>query len=228
VIWGFTLGDCIRVLLVDNHTILREGLKRLLELHGDIEVSWMASTAEEALGLGLEELDLAVIEISLPGENGIWLVRQLRAQFSSLPILMLTMHTDTKSVMEALEAGADGYLTKAVEQQEMLRAIRSLVNGGSHIQARLAPQVIRSLRHKKSRSEPEPSDRDVEIIKLLVEGRSNSEIAKQICLSVSTVKANLRTLYQKLGVSNRTEAVAVVIQRGLVPYDMSFEKQPRR
>lgn len=206
----------IKVLLVDDHSILREGLKRLLELDGEVVVESMVSTAEEGLRIASDRFDLAIIDISLPGENGIWLVRQLRAKIPNLPLLVLTMHTETATVMEALEAGADGYLTKNVEGQEMLKAIRVLVNGGSYIQARVAPQVIGALRKRNNEPELEFSDRETDIIKLLVAGQTNSEIAGEICLSVSTVKANLRTLYQKLGVSGRTEAVVVAIQRGLV------------
>ncbi len=210
------MSDLKNVLLVDDHCILREGLTKLVEFGGEVIVSAAAATAEEGLSKVDSSIDLVIVDISLPDHDGTWLVKKIKAKNPTLPVLVLTMHSDTTTVLRALDSGADGYLTKDVQQPELLRAIRILIDGGSYIQDKVAPFVIGALRDKHKEPEPALSQRETEIIQLLVEGKGNAHIADHLCLSVSTIKANLRKLYNKLNVSGRTEAVAVAVQRGLV------------
>lgn len=205
--------DKIKVLFVEDHQVLREALIVLLECDDDVIVSDTASSAEEALKKIHKDIDLVILDLSLPGRDGIWLTRKIKAQNPNLPVLVLTMHDQPNFVLKALESGVDGYLTKWAGQQELLAAIRSLVENGSYLQARIAPLVVDALRQRESRRKFMFSEREREIARCLVKGLSNSEIAKTIRLSVSTVKSELRSLYSKLEVSCRIEAVAAVVEK---------------
>ena len=215
-----TLDRSTRVLVVEDQRVLREALVLLLEDSDDVIVSGTASSAEEALRKIDNKLDLVILDISLPGRNGIWLTKEIKKIRPNLPVLVLTMHDQSEFVLRALESGVDGYLTKSAGQQEILKAIDSLAGKGSYLQARIAPLVVDALRcREQTRRRVRFSEREREIASCLVKGLSNPEIAEKIRLSVSTVKSDLRSLYSKLQVSTRTEAVAVVVQKGLTRKD---------
>jgi len=213
----------IRVLVVEDHVVLREALIMLLESCDGLVVSDKAATAEEALRKIHSDLDLVILDISLPGRDGIWLTRKIKEVNPCLPVLVLTMHDQPSFVLKALQSGVDGYLTKWAGRQELLRAVHSVAGKGSYLQERIAPLVVEALQQRRRRSlsfgegvrEHSFSERELEIARCLANGLSNSEIAKRIRLSVSTVKASLRSLYSKLKVTCRTEAVAALVQRGL-------------
>ena len=208
-----------RVLLVEDHQVLRDSLTVLLKSTGDVIVRDAVATAEEALPKLCPELDLVILDISLPGRDGIWLTRKIKSIYPRLPVLVLTMHEGENSVISALEAGVDGYLTKWAGQSELLRAIRAVAHHGSYLQTRIAPLVVQALRQREARRHSTFSDREHEIARCLVKGLSNSEIAERIRLSVSTVKSDLKSLYSKLDVSGRTEAVAAVVEQGIAHRD---------
>ena len=209
----------ISVLLGEDHQVLRDSLTVLLKSTADIEVRDAVATAEEALSKLSRELGLVILDISLPGRDGIWLTRKIKSLYPRLPVLVLTMHEGEHFVISALEAGVDGYLTKWAGQQELLRAIRSVARNGSYLQTRIAPLVVQALRQREARRHTAFSDREAEIARCLVKGLSNSEIAERIRLSVSTVKSDLRSLYSKLEVSGRSEAVAAVVEKGIACRD---------
>lgn len=206
----------LRVLLVEDHLVLREGLVKLLEQSDEVVVAATAANAEEALEKLSEELQLVILDLSLPGRDGIWLAAEIKKQRPDLPILVLTMHEQTDFIVKALRSGVDGYLTKCAGHQELLRAIRAVVESGSYLQARLAPIVIDALRRRDTVRQVKFSEREERIARCLVRGLSNAEIAGLFRLSVSTIKSDLRSLYAKLKVTGRTEAVAVVVSKGLV------------
>ncbi len=209
--------------MVDDHTLLREGLKNLLEVEGSISVLGQACTAEEGLEKAmLTDCDAVLVDISLPNKDGLWMVRQLRDEKPDLPVLMLSMHTDDKTVLGALEAGANGYVPKSASYHEIVSAIQEVVQGRSYIHSRVATSVLRGLRHRAS-TESGPTlpggpltPRETEILTLAAQGLNSQAIAEKLYLSVSTVKTHLRGLYRKLDVTDRTQAVLVGIQRGLV------------
>ena len=205
-----------RVLLVEDHLVLREGLIKLLEGTDEVVVVDTAATAEEGLKKIHDDLDLVILDITLPGRDGIWLAGEIKAKYPSLPILVLTMHEQGSFVLRALEAGVDGYLTKWAGQSELLKAIRTIARKGSYLQTRVAPLVVNALRRRGASRELVFSDREHQIAKCLVNGMSNTEIASKIRLSISTVKADLRSLYAKLKVTCRTEAVAMVVQKRIL------------
>ncbi len=211
------LGD-IRVLLVDDHKILQEGLKSLLEAEPGVTVVAMAGTAQDGLAKAVgSNVQVAIIDISLPDHSGLWLLEQIQQQKPGLPVIVLSMHADQETVVKVLSAGAVGYLTKSAEATELLAAIRIVHQGGSYLQPQIAPLLLTALR---AGGRPTPvaglGDREREILSRVAAGQSNQKIAAELFVSASTVKAHLRTLFQKLGVSTRTEVVVEAMRQGLI------------
>lgn len=205
----------IRVMLVDDHDILREGLKGLLEADSEVRVVATAGSAAEGLTKALgSHIHVAVIDLSLPDQDGLWLLRQIRAEKADLPVLVLSMHADEENVVKLLAEGASGYLTKGADSVELLTAIRSVHQGGSYLQPRIAPFLLSALRRGAA---PDAfSQRERQILRYMADGLPNQTIADLLFVSTSTVKAQLRALFRKLDASTRTEAVVEAMRRGLL------------
>lgn len=216
----------INVLLVDDHYILREGVKALIESESEIKVAACAATAEEGLAKALGcNIDVALIDYSLPDHDGVWLLQRIHAQKPALPILVLSMHTDRDIVVRALSEGAAGYLPKSVDSSELLTAIRAVHQGGSYLHPTIAPHLLGALRNgTKDSSEVEFSERELHILQRAAEGWPNQRIADELFLSISTIKSDLRELFRKLNASTRTEVVAEAIRRGSIPQKGSQER----
>ena len=208
----------INVLLVDDHYILREGVKTLLESDPGVRVIACAATAADGLAKALgSNIHVALIDYSLPDHNGLWLLQQIRSRKPDLPVIVLSMHTDRETVVKALSEGASGYITKSVETPELLAAIRAVHQGGSYLHPTIAPHLLGAIRKESMISNAiDFSERELRILQHAADGWSNQRIADGLFLSPSTIKSDLRTLFQKLKVSTRTEAVAEAMQRGLV------------
>ena len=209
----------IYVLLVDDHQILRDGVKSLMETTPDVRVVATANTAKEALQkLEHTTIDVVITDMSLPDEDGVWLVTKIRSRWPDLPVQVLSMYSEPDQVVQALEAGASGYMTKIADKQELLDAIRTVASGNSYLQPRIAPYVISALRATNGRDtlKNKLTPRDLSLLRALSEGRSNREIGDQLHISVSSVKTALRSLYKKLNVSSRTEAVVVAMREGVI------------
>lgn len=208
----------INLMLVDEHVILREGLKTLLEATGTFQVIATTSRVEEALNLvALSNVDLVITELEFSHLDGVWLIEQARSAGCDLPILVLSKNFESKYVVKALTAGATGYLTKLSDSSELISSITALSRGGSYIQPQIAHLVVQALRTKREdKSQPLLSEREDQILNLLANGQSNVQIADNLYLSVSSVKTHLRNLYKKLDVNSRTEAVVTAIRLGLL------------
>jgi len=205
----------ISVLLVDDHDILREGIKQLLESSGRIKVVASVGTSREALTRveGMV-LDVAILDISLGLEDGVELLQAIKTLKPDLPTLMLSMYDDKATVLRALKAGADGYIGKNSSLRDLLKAITAVSNKESYLHPSLAPTVIAALRHDEKQPLCLLTQRESQILRMVAAGRNNGTIAKELFVSVSTVKANLRELFRKLGVSSRTEAVVKAMEIG--------------
>jgi NarL family two-component system response regulator LiaR len=215
----------IRVLIADDHAVVREGTRRMLEQEGDIEVVGEAADGEEAIKLA-EELrpDVAIVDIAMPRLDGIEATRQIKERCSSVTVLILSAYDDDQFVFSLLEAGAAGYLLKTVRSGELIDAVRAVHAGESVLHPAVAKKVLNRFvtggeKAASTRSAEVLSDREKEIMRLATQGLSNAEIAKELCLSIRTVQGHLGHIFNKLQVSSRTEAVVRALKEGWVMLD---------
>ena len=207
----------IRLLVVDDHPVVRQGLTAVLRWEPDLELVGEAADGHEALRLILEHRpDVVLLDLRLPGLSGVDVMRQARAQAPEVRFLVLTTYDTDSYIAPALAAGARGYLLKDASFDELMAGVRSVMEG----RAALEPGVAARLLERMSEAQPgELSERELEVLRLLVAGASNKGVAQQLVLSENTVKAHIRHIFDKLNVQSRSEAVAVALQRGLVPLE---------
>lgn len=210
----------ITVLLVDDHPVVIEGLRKLLETAGDIDVTGSANDAASALNQAqLLKPHVILLDLRMPGATGIQTTRRLREQGYSGAIIVLTSYGDQAYVTQALEAGADGYLLKSTPSELLITAIREASHGRRQLSPELLDGVlseIGDLARERTAREFSLNDEDLEILRRTSQGASNRAIATGMNLSEVAVKKRLALIYQKLGASDRASAVAVAIRRGLI------------
>jgi DNA-binding NarL/FixJ family response regulator len=219
----------ISILLVDDQRLMRDGLRTLLEMEDDFEVAGEASNGEEALqqvaALQLCNLqpDVVLMDIRMPGMDGVEATRRLRQRWPSSKVIILTTFDDDEYVFEGLRAGALGYLLKAISSEELSAAIRTVASGGALIDPSVTRKVVAEFARLASPARPlsaglaEPlSEREVEILKLLAQGLSNREIAHSLYLAEGTVKNYVTVLLQKIGARDRTQAALRGKELGLL------------
>ena len=210
--------DTIRILVVDDHQVVREGLRHMLELEADMEVVGEAGDAEEAL-TQVESLSPEVIlmDIKMPGVDGIELTQQLKKKQPSCNIIMLTLYDEY--LTEAIEAGAVGYLLKDVKREELTRAIRAVHEGRSSLNLSLnRDQLAEFAAPAGNKQRVYLSERELTILQMIAGGVTTEEIANQFFLSQASVKRSVRLIFEKLGVRNRSEAVSEAYKRRLLQH----------
>lgn len=213
------MEERIRVLIADDHPLFRKGLHGLLESVAGIEVVGEASTGEEVIVLAAQlQPDVVLMDITMPGVNGIEATRSILHVNPSVGILVLTMYEDDDSVFAAMRAGARGYLLKGVDQTEVLRAIHAVGSG----EAIFSPSIARRLMHYFVTLEktvppvfPELTDREREVLTLIAQGHTNAAIAEKLVLSSKTVRNHVSTIFSKLQVASRAEAIIRAREAGL-------------
>jgi DNA-binding NarL/FixJ family response regulator len=212
----------LRVVLVDDHPMVREGLRAVLEHLGDIEVAGEAGDGEEAVATVTRvRPHVVVMDLAMPGMSGIEATRRVVDANPDLGVLVMTMSDDDASVFAALRAGARGYVLKGATGEELVAAVRSVARGEAVFGAAVAGRIRRFLTEgigplpDRSTPFPEMTAREREILDLLADGRSNGEIAKTLFISPKTVRNNLSSVYAKLQVADRTQAVVRARQAGL-------------
>jgi two-component system, NarL family, response regulator LiaR len=215
----------IRIVIADDHAVVREGTRALLEREEDFEVVGEAQDGEEAVKL-IEETkpDVAILDISMPKFNGIEVTRRVKPLLPSLAILILTAYDNDEYVFALLEAGAAGYLLKDSPGQEIVDAVRSVHSGESVLHPSIARKVIQRAivgpsRSAESKSSIELSDREKDVLKLAAKGSSNRDIAETLCISVRTVQGHINSIFHKLGVGSRTEAIFLSVKKGWLSFE---------
>ncbi len=209
----------IRVVMADDHALVREGIRNVLERHPDIDVVAEAGDGREAVALTLElRPDVVLMDIAMPELNGIEATRQIKEQCPETVILVLTAYDDDRYVFALLEAGAAGYLLKNAHGSELVSAIREVHAGESILSPSVARKVLRKfvgLRgDRPTHEEATLTERELEILRLAATGRPNKAIAEDLSVSPRTVQLHLAHVFQKLGVASRTEAVVTGLKRG--------------
>ena len=215
-----SVPERIRILLADDHAVLREGMRDLLSREPDLEVVGEAATGLEAVEL-CEQLrpDVALMDIVMPGINGIEATRRIKKSSPTTAVLILSAYDDDRYVLGLLEAGAAGYLLKSARGEELVRAIRAVDAGESvlhpSVMARLLARAMRSKSDPTSRDDERSlTQRELEVLRLAARGMSNKDIANELALSLPTVKAHLVNVFNKMGVGSRTEAVLQALGKG--------------
>jgi two-component system response regulator NreC len=210
----------IRVLIADDHTIVRSGLRLLLEAEPGIEVVGEALDGEEAQRLAeLLQPDVVLMDIAMPRVDGVEATRQIKARWPDINILVLTMHRTEEYFFEVLKAGASGYVLKGAETDELIHAVRIVGRGEVFLYPTMARKLVSNyldqVKHG-SANEPQLSPRETEILQLLVDGYSNKEIAAELVISSSTVHSHRGNLMNKLGLSSRRDLIRYARQHGLI------------
>jgi len=215
----------IRVLIADDHALVREGTRRMLEQEVDMEVVGEAGDGEETVKLACElKPDVAIVDIAMPKLDGIEATKQIKERCPSVTILILSAYDDDQFIFSLLEAGAAGYLLKSVRSRELVDAVRAVYAGESVLHPSIAKKVLNrfvSTGGKPQDAKPVDvlSDREKEILRLATKGLSNADIAKELYLSVRTVQGHLGHIFNKLQVGSRTEAVVRALKEGWVTLD---------
>lgn len=208
----------IRLVVADDHTIVREGLKQLLGASGDIQVVGEAQDGHEVMDrVRSLDFDLLLLDMSMPGKSGIELIKQVRAERPKLRILVLSMHEEHQYAVRAIRAGASGYLTKESASRQLVEAIRKVAGGGAFISAEVAQSLaLGAMPDAKGAPHEALSDREFQIFRLIADGHSVSDIAEQLNLSVKTVSTHKANILQKMRMSSPAELIRYAITHRLV------------
>ena len=210
-----------RVLLADDHTVVRDGLRTVLDSVPDLQVVAEAADGAEAVELALsEDVELAVLDVSMPRMTGLQAAQELARRRPELRVLILSMHDNEQYFFEALKAGASGYVLKTAANRDLIEACRATMRGEPFLYPAAVRALVRDYLDRASRGEAMPEDpltpRELEIVKLIAEGLTSEEIAEQLVISKKTVDRHRANVLEKLGMRNRVELTRYAIRRGLV------------
>jgi DNA-binding NarL/FixJ family response regulator len=208
----------IRVLLADDHAIVRAGLKELLADTGDMTVAGEATNGQEVMArVRAQDFDVAVLDMSMPGRSGIELIKQIKDEKPKLRILVLTMHSEEQYAVRALKAGASGFLTKEAAADQLVAAIRRIAGGGAYVSPETAERLVLDA---APRAEAAPhtllSDREFQVLQMIAGGRTVGEIAKRLSLSVKTVSTHKTRILHKMGLANQAELIRYALEHKLL------------
>jgi DNA-binding NarL/FixJ family response regulator len=211
----------ISVVIADDHSLVRQGLRRYLEMAGDIEVLGEASTGSEVLRMidnGTGEPDIVLLDIRMPEMDGLEAARRIRVRHPNVGIIILTAYDDRQFVVEAVRAGARGYVLKARDAEHLIQTVRLVAGGNMVIDPQLVVALAEELTasNERDRKAETLTAREIEVLQLLAFGHTNKDIAEQLFISPDTVKTHLEHIFEKLGTSDRTAAVAEALRRRLI------------
>ena len=208
----------IRVLLADDHAIVRAGLKEILADTGDITVAGEATNGHEVMArVRGQDYDVAVLDMSMPGRSGLELIKQVKGEKPKLRILVLTMHSEEQYAVRALKAGASGYLTKDSAAEELVAAIRRIAAGGAYVSPETAERLaLGAAPRAEAATHTLLSDREFQVFLKVAAGRSVTEIAHELSLSVKTVSTHKTRILQKMGLANQAELIRYALEHKLL------------
>jgi len=208
----------IRVVIADDHQILREGLKQLLQAAGDLEVVGEAGDGFEVLDrVRRDEFDVLLLDMSMPGKSGVELIKQVKGEKPKLRILVLSMHEEHQYAVRAIRAGASGYLTKESAASQLVAAIRKVGGGGAYITPEVAERLAQdAMPHAQGPLHASLSDREFEVFRMLVDGMSVNDIAARLHLSAKTISTHKARLMEKLGVDSTADLVHYAVRHKLI------------
>jgi Response regulator containing a CheY-like receiver domain and an HTH DNA-binding domain len=211
----------INILIADDHSILRQGLKQILELEKDIVVTAQASNGSEAVKLAMEyKPDIILMDINMPGINGLQAIKEIKQEKLPCKIIVLTIHEDREYLFKTLQMGAEGYVLKDAETAVLVEAIRSVYRGQSFIQPNMTRELVKEFNrvtlHEKDKSEDNNlTSREIQVLELIAEGMINKEIARKLYISEKTVKNHVSNIFKKLEVSDRTQAAIYAFKHNI-------------
>jgi DNA-binding NarL/FixJ family response regulator len=221
-------GQTIRVLLADDHALVREGTRRLIDAESDLEVVAEAASGEEAIeAVKRVRPDVALMDIAMPGIGGIEATRAIKADYAATAILVLSAYDDEPYLVALLEAGAAGFLLKNVNGRELVEAIRSVARGEAVLSPALNEKVMRRFSSRPSVQPQRPADllseREFDVLRLAARGLPNKEIARRMNLSIRTVHSHLANIFAKMHVGSRTEAVLFALRQGMISLQYTYD-----
>lgn len=208
----------MKILIADDHPVVRRGLRQLIEEHEDLSVVGEAGDAEGLLALlAQQDPDVVILDLTMPGRHGLDVLKDIRHERPRLPVLILSMHPEEHFAVRVLRAGAAGYLTKSAAPEELVGAIRKVTSGGKYVSATLAEQLAQFL-ERDSDGQPHErlTDREYQIMELIASGKRVSEIAELLTLSVKTVSTHRARILEKMGLRNNAELTHYAIRNRLV------------
>ena len=209
----------VKIMIADDHSMIREGLKNLLELDGDIQVISEAVDGEDCLDkLQVVKPDVLLLDINMPKKNGLEVLKSLKSKRSKLKVLVLTVHNEIEYLMKAVDIGVNGYVLKDSESAELKKAIFTVAEGETYIQPSLIPALNAKMIETNKDAEKIKSltKRELDVLKLLAVGMFNKEVGKRLEIGERTVKNHVSNIFKKLGVTDRTQAAVFAIRNNLV------------
>jgi DNA-binding NarL/FixJ family response regulator len=214
--------DRIRILLVDDHPVVREGLTAMIETQDDMEVAGEAAEGREAVRLARElRPDVILMDLQMPGMNGVEAIRRIRDDAPESQVIILTTYDTDEYIFSGIEAGAKGYLLKGASRADLFKAIRAASRGESLLEPVVASRLMERLTQLSRRgpAEDDLSEREMEVLRLMARGARNKEIARELVITEKTAKAHVSNILAKLGASDRTEAVTLALKRRIIKLD---------
>ncbi len=209
----------IRILVVDDHLIVRQGVRSLLSNYGEFEIIGEAESGEQALAYVKEySPDIVLLDIRMPGEGGLEVLRNLRREYPHVKVLMLTSYHEDEYIMGALKGEAHGYVLKSVSDETLVQAIHSVIKGEPVISPKIMERLIQHIIGEDKKDQPVKIEEheDREILRYMAAGDSNLQIASKLYMSETTVKRKLKKIFRKLNVDTRAQAAAEAVRRGLI------------
>ena len=207
----------IKVIIVDDHPVVRRGLKQILQEESDVKVVGEAENAQEAFKIiRRTDCNAVVLDISLPGASGVEILKQLKYEYKKLPVLILSVHPEEQYAVRVMKAGASGYLTKESAPEELVKAIRKIISGGKYVSSSLAEKLMTDIDASGKPRHEKLSDREFEIMRMIARGKAIKTIAEELNLSEKTVSTYRTRLLEKMNMTTNAEIISYVLKNKLI------------